>query len=69
MMNYIELLIQEYGKTLREAVFSMPLTAAFSLFNARHSRLGIDRPGHGDQAAGAARTRVMEYFQQHYQIV
>lgn len=69
MLSYLELLIQEYGQTHRQALYEMPLTTAYALFNARASRLGHDRPGYADAAAGAARQKVKDHFAEHYRIL
>jgi hypothetical protein len=69
MMSYLELLMTEYHQSHRQALFATPLTTAYALFNTRASRLGLDRPGYADAAAGAARERVKAYFQTNYQIL
>ncbi len=65
----IETLMAEHHYSLRGAIWGISLTAAFTLSGARADRLGVDRPGHADHAAGAARSRAKEYFQTHYQIL
>jgi hypothetical protein len=70
MMALVELMVAEYRYTLHAAIFQLSLTSALAMMAARHARLGDgSRPGYGDQAADAARARVNEYFQKHYQIV
>jgi hypothetical protein len=69
MMSLVEVMILDYGQTLRSALWELPLTAAFAILGARHARLGIDRPGFGDMAADAAREKAKAYFQANYQIV
>ncbi len=59
----------EYKYTLRQAVWGISLTAAMAMTEGRAARLGIDRPGHADMAAGDARQRVKAYFAEHYQII
>ena len=69
MMSCLELLMTEYHQTHRQALYQTPLTTAYALFNTRAARLGHDRPGYGDAAAGAARERVKEYFAANYRIL
>lgn len=67
--SYIETLHAEYQWPLRKILWEVPLTAAFVLLGTRAIRLGdTSRPGHGDAAADAARLRVKQYFEKHYQI-
>lgn len=67
--NLIDCLMADYGFTLAKAVCGISITAAFSLMSARGDRLGLDRPGHADHAAGEARERAKAFFEKHYQIV
>ena len=59
----------EYQFTLRRAVWGISLTAAMVLTEGRAARMGIDRPGFADNAAGEARERAKAYFSEHYQII
>lgn len=69
MMSYLELLMTEYHQTQHQALYQTPLTSAYALFNTRSCRLGHDRPGYADAAAGAARQRVQDYFSENYTII
>lgn len=68
-MAYTEILHADYAMTLRHIIWELPITAGFSLLQARGHRLGEDRPGHGDHAAAAARARAKAYFEANFQII
>ena len=55
-------MMAEYNMTLRQAIWGIPLTAAFALMAPRAARHGIDIPGPADAAASRARARVKAHY-------